>query len=177
MLLIILGISLVGYMLFPSQSQKQDIKKIYNNLYLIKSSQNPTMSKWKLQTVCSVNTMKTIIEYKYHYLISYLFRPVRVSEHLFGLDYYSSGEWYTALIPSSAKHVKSVLRIEHLDSEGKLQDVTEKIKPYLGPKEDFHKQQIYPALLGYKHTLVFTVMKRGFPVSLSFSSFDPIVLN
>jgi hypothetical protein len=82
------------------------------------------------------------------------------------LNYYFNNEIYSIRIPIQ-RGPKKVLSI----FDEQRNSVYEKVKPYLGPNEDFHNQITTPATLGYK-MLYFVLLDK----EILFEENDTIVL-
>jgi hypothetical protein len=73
----------------------------------------------------------------------------RLNKYLYQLSYVHQGIDYHVLIPLK-KGPRKIVRI----TDGDQEDVTDQVKPYLGPNEDFHGIEITPGHLEYD-TLTF----------------------
>jgi hypothetical protein len=69
---------------------------------------------------------------------------VQVSKKLYTLTYFHNNNSYTIMLPI-LRGPSKIFKIENEIYE----DVTDKIKPYLGPNEDCHNMKITPKQLNY----------------------------
>ncbi len=73
----------------------------------------------------------------------------KISSSLYSLSYEHRGKQYRVLMPVQ-KGPKRIVRI----TDDQERDVTEEVRVFLGPNEDFHQYPTTPRALGYKE-LVF----------------------
>ena len=143
------------------------VAELYSKIKTIKKSQVPSggsaPSTWdviKLHVQTGVETGKTLAKYKYQRFMNQYYTPKKIGEHLIVLPYYFGGTWWNALVQHSSK-TSNVIKITctYPDSSDP-KDVTNEIKPVMGPSEDFYGQRITPEQLGYPR-LTFTRLVDG----------------
>lgn len=151
-------VSLVVYIMYDlflvkhdssHDTDAQKICKIYKNIKLIKKMKNTYSNNCLLSLESVRETVITIYKYKKLQLTNRLLAPTRLGEHFVEVPYLMNNSWYRIPIPRHIKKTPTVVKVMSGN-----QDVTSKIREYLGPNEDFHQQLITPKDLGY-HELKF----------------------
>ena len=90
-----------------------------------------------LITGCVV--LGTYIAYKKGYIINFIKQMYippslsKLNKHTYQLSYFHNGHEYHILIPV-IRGPRRIVRV----TNGDMDDVTDEIKPYLGPNQDFH---------------------------------------
>jgi hypothetical protein len=164
---------------YPVTTRYKKIIKLYVNIKNINRSKYPSnrfvfLNECKLILISATTTITTIIttiiKVKEQQLKDYIYSPKKLinyntkfSSNLLVLPYYHKGEWFNAIINHSPHISFSVISVSHNNI-----NVTDKIKSYLGPSEDFYGQNITPGILGYDN-LIFTYFCQH---SVSIKSFD-----
>jgi hypothetical protein len=173
------------------------VKTLYKNIKAIKTSTKRDASNevvigydlsydnlWKVYDCLRLNiqvgfeTCKTLAKYKYHKAMTQYYSPERLGNDLLVIPYYVSGRWHKALV----KHVSRtprVLKIMSYNPDGQYpngKDVTNEIREYIGPNEDFYCQAVSPSMFGYG-TLTFTMLTNGKVSTQSVAPFETIDLS
>lgn len=176
-------ISLVGYIIYDlflvkhdssHDTDAQKICKIYKNIKLIKKMKNVhsnTYSNNYLLTLESIGeTAITIYKYKKMQWTNKLLAPNKLGNHFVEVPYLMNNSWYKIPIPRHIKKTPTVVKVMSGD-----EDVTTKIREYLGPNEDFHQQLLTPKDLGY-HELKFQLFVNMGDISGQTFTYDqPII--
>lgn len=99
------------------------------------------------------NGINGIMSYTQQSILEKLFGPARkIKPGLLAVSYYHEGKWYQALV----EHKHSPTRVRSVWHH--TSNITEKIKPLLGPDEKCWYKRLTPRDLGYDDFLVFELL-------------------
>lgn len=157
----------------------RDIKRVYNTTSeiqkkILRKPGNKKLLKLQYHMTCIYKTIQSIYYFEKDKYLSKLFgiETNKLNGDYHSVKYYSNGYWHK-IIMKNGKHPKMVNSI--FNEFG--QDVTAKITPYLGPREDFHGAIVYPIIFGYTK-LIFKVFDEDtLQKELTFNASDQIILS
>lgn len=118
-------------------------------------------------------TIASVINVNRHQFLGKMYGPVRVTDELVAVKYYSGNQWYQGLVYHHKKMSnKVIMKVTENDT-----DITHKLAPYLGPHENFYGHEITPKMLGYEH-LTFHTMTANITIKTStFQADHPIKID
>jgi len=172
----------------PPATDLEKVCNLYNNIRRIKASNaeyriqyiDLAGSRWivppQVKTVIIITssvleTIKTLIKYKCQNLIQTYRTPARLQDsNIMFFPYYHNGTWYKALVEHKLA-TSSIVKVT--DEFGN--DLTTKIKEYMGPAEDFYgNKHITPAHMNLS-TLIFTIiLSSGLIYHIDLKADDPV---
>ena len=169
------------------------IKKVYNQIYTSnvnkykyathhKHSTNlcvKNLVKLKIMYVSVFNTFITLIRYNYELFLSMILSPKKMGDNVLLINYYYGNKWYSIPIQhkmsSATRILKVTTTVSNKEGNTDTLDVTEKIRKYLGPDENFYNQHITPTMIGYNNLTVYKMTDYTLEHK-KFNSEDHIVL-
>lgn len=165
------------------ETEASKVARLYKQVRKIKESKLDTKIdkryvKIRVNIESAFETMKIIGKLKYQNLLQYLYAPTRLqSSHLYVFNYYLGGKWYKALVNHQEKVAKGY-KITTSEINGDVINVTEGVRPYMGPADDFYQCRVTPIMLGFNNLTFeyFALSKRKF-VSVTFNMFDVMDLS
>ena len=148
----------------------QKIKKIYKNINDINTVKYTDISKPKIIFYSVVDTFKTIVKFKYIKIVSNMYSPKRLTKNLVYVPVFINNNWYYSIFHKHISKIPVVKKVKHNDN-----DVTDIVKKFLGPNEDFSGHEITPEDLGYDN-LQFEIIILGKKEVLNYYLKEKIVL-
>jgi len=140
----------------------QRVAKLYREIKKMKCAQQSSdkMSWCSLDAIqlnCStaIETVKTVAKYKYQNLLSLYCTPEKLGDRLLVIPYYLGGNWHKAVVKHTNNNSR-IIKIKTIDINKEI-DVTERVKSYMGPSENFYGHDVTPEMLGYGQ-LIFYIM-------------------